>query len=187
VTGVAGGRDRLAGIDLQGDERQGPTAAVAGVLRDATAAGLKVRVHAGELSGPDSVRAAVFGHGVRQISHGVRAAEDPALVRELASAGVFLHVCPTSNLRLGCAPSYRAHPLRVRADAGVRCTVNSDDPLLFATDIVGEYRILVREMGFVPADVAEFARNGFRASLLPADRVQAACADIDNGGLPTWP
>lgn len=187
VTGVARGRDWLAGIDLQGDERQGETATFAAVLRDAAAAGLKVRVHAGELNGPDAVRATVFDHGVRQISHGVRAAEDPALLRELATAGVFLHVCPTSNLLLGCAPSYREHPLRSLVDAGVRCTVNSDDPLLFATDIVQEYRTLVREMGFTPADVAEFARNGFRASLLPADRVQAACADIDNGGLPAWP
>ena len=187
VTGAARGHDWLAGIDLQGDERQGETAAFASVLRDASAAELKVRAHAGELQGSDAVRATVFDHGVRQISHGVRAAEDPALLRELASAGVFLHVCPTSNVLLGCTASYGDHPLRALVDAGVRCTVNSDDPLLFATDIVREYRLLVSEMGFSPADVAEFARNGFRASLLPTDRVQAACADIDNGGLLAWP
>jgi adenosine deaminase len=140
---------------------------------------LKLRAHAGELCGAGNVRAAVLESGVRDISHGIRAVEDPELVRELAALGVFLHVSPTSNVLLGCAASRRDHPLRALVDAGVRCTVNADNPLLFATDVVQEYRYAVREMGFSPVAVAEFARNGFRASLLPAERVQALCAEID--------
>jgi adenosine deaminase len=172
-------RGWLDGIELHSDERLGEHRAFLDVYAHAAAAGLKLRAHAGELCGPDNVRAAVMESGVRDISHGIRAIEDPALVRELVARGVFLHVCPTSNVRLGCAASHRDHPLRALVDAGVRCTVNSDNPLLFATDIVQEYRHAVREMGFSPAAVAEFARNGFRASLLPADRVQALCAEID--------
>lgn len=172
-------RGWLDGVELHGDERLGEHRAFLDVFTRAAAAGLKLRAHAGELCGPDNVRAAVMDSGVRDISHGIRAIEDPALVRELAARGVFLHVCPTSNVRLGCASSHREHPLRALVDAGVRCTVNADNPLLFATDVVQEYGYAVREMGFSPATVAEFARNAFRASLLPADRVRALCAEID--------
>jgi adenosine deaminase len=183
VAAFAQPRGWIDGVELHGDERLGDHRAFLDVYARAAAAGLKARAHAGELCGPDNVRCAVVESGVRDISHGIRAVEDPALVRELAARGVFLHVCPTSNVRLGYAASHRAHPLRALVDAGVRCTVNADNPLLFGTDIVQEYGRLVREMGFTPADVAEFARNGFRASLLPADRVQAYCADIEQGAL----
>lgn len=187
IAGFALTRGWLDGIDLQGDERVGEPRAFAEVFRRAADAGLKLRAHAGELTGPATVRATVFDHGVRQIAHGVRAVEDPGLVRGLAAAGVYLHVCPTSNVLLECAPSFKGHQLRRLVDAGVPCTVNSDDPVLFGTDIAGEYRVLVREMGFSPREVMEFARNSFRASLLPADRIAALCAEIDARGAIAWP
>ena len=183
-------RGWVSGVELQGDERAGDVGDFAGIFRRAADAGLKIRAHAGELSGPASVRATVFDHGVGQISHGVRAAEDPVLVRELAAAGVYLHVCPTSNVLLECATSYRDHQLRTLRDAGVRCSVNSDDPLLFGTDILNEYRLLVREMGFLPREVAEFAKNGFRASLLQETTITARCDEIDAThpeGAMSWP
>lgn len=179
VAGFALPRGWLAGIDLQGDERLGEHRAFAPLCRRAADAGVKLRAHAGEICGPSNVRAAVFESGVEHISHGVRAVEDPALVGELAARGVYLHVCPTSNVLLECSPSHREHQLRTLLDAGVRCTVNSDDPLLFGTDITTEYRLLIREMGFSPREVAELARNGFRASLLAPGSVAALCAEID--------
>ena len=172
-------RGWLDGIELQGDERLGEHRAFLEVYRRAADAGLKLRAHAGELCGPENVRAAVVESGVRDISHGIRAVDDPSLVRELAARGVFLHVCPTSNVRLGCAPSHREHPLRALVDAGVRCTVNADNPLLFGTDITAEYGHLVHDMGFTPREVAELAKNGFRASLWSPEQVAAACAEID--------
>jgi adenine deaminase len=174
--GAHGGLD---GIDLQGDERLGDVGAFADVFRRAADSGLKLRAHAGELAGAESVRATVFDHGVRQISHGVRAIEDAALVAKLARHGVFLHVCPTSNVLLECAASHREHPLRALHDAGVRCTLSSDDPLVFGSDVENEYRVLIREMGFSPRDAAELAKNGFRASLLPASEIAARCDEID--------
>lgn len=172
-------RHWLAGIDLQSDERHGDNRAFVSVYRRAADLGLKLRAHAGEICGAFNVRDAAFLCGVTDISHGVRAVEDPRLVRDLASAGVFLHVCPTSNVLLEVAHGYNTHPLRTLCEAGVRCTVNSDDPLPFGTDITGEYRVLMREMGFTLREVGEFAKTAFNASLLDTGRKAELCAEVD--------
>jgi adenosine deaminase len=169
----------LAGIDLQGDERLSENRAFVGVYRRAAALGLKLRAHAGEIGGAGNVRDAAFLCGVTDISHGVRAVEDPGLLRELASAGVFLHVCPTSNDLLEVARGYDTHQLRTLCEAGVRCTINSDDPLPFGTDITGEYRVLMREMGFTLRDVGEFVKVAFNASLLETRRKAELCTEVD--------
>src|SRR5262249_53919612 len=169
----------LAGIDLGGDERLCDNRAYVSVYRRAADLGLKLRAHAGEICGAFNVCDAVFLCGVTDISHGVRAAEDMDLVRDLASAGVFLHVCPTSNVLLEVARGYDTHPLHTLCEAGVRCTVNSDDPLPFGTDITGEYRVLMREMGFTLYEVGEFAKTAFNASLLDTSRKAELCAEVD--------
>lgn len=170
----------LAGIDLQSDERARTNADFAGLYRAAAGMGLKLRAHAGELGGPRNVRDAVELCGVRHVSHGVRAAEDPALLADLARDGVWLHVCPASNVRLRVCENLRTHPLRDLLAAGVRCTVSSDDPLLFDTDITREFLALANEMAFTPREVADLAKNGFRSSLLPAAEIEAACAAVDS-------
>jgi adenosine deaminase len=172
-------RGWISGIDLQSDERRGENRAFVDLYRRATALDLKLRAHAGEICGAQNVRDAVFLCGVQDISHGVRAIEDAALLRELARTGVFLHVCPTSNVLLEVARGYAAHPLRTLCDAGVRCTVNSDDPLPFGTDITGEYRVLLREMGFSLREVGEFVKNAFAASLLDPAKRAALCTEVD--------
>jgi adenosine deaminase len=179
VAGFALAPGWLSGIDLQSDERLGESRAYADVYRRAAELGLKLRAHAGEICGAFSVRDAVVECGARQISHGVRAVEDPALVQDLARRGVVLHVCPTSNVMLGCAKDYRTHPLRALLKSGVLCTVNSDDPLMFGCDITSEYAVLVREMGLSLTEVAALARTAFRASLLAPDLAERFCADVD--------
>ena len=151
----------------------------AGLYRKAAKLGLKLRAHAGELGGPENVRDAVDLCGALHISHGTRAAEDPALVAHLARTGAWLHTAPSSNWLLGVCPSLEAHPLRQLHNAGVRCTVNSDDPLLFATDTTREYLIAAKTLGFSASEIAGLAKNAFRASLLPANDVEAACLEID--------
>ena len=115
--------------------------------------------------------------GADRIGHGVRAIEDPALVRELARRGVALEVCPTSNVRLGIYSSYAAHPLRRLYEAGVPVTVNSDDPGLFGTSVAREAELLVSHLGLGAAEADEVLKNGVRRSFLPAAhplRVEAA-------------
>jgi adenosine deaminase len=85
----------------------------------------------------------------------------------------------TSNVLLEVSCGYASHPLRALCDAGVRCTVNSDDPLPFGTDITGEYHVLLREMGFSLREVGAFAKNAFAASLLDPVKRAALCTEVD--------
>jgi aminodeoxyfutalosine deaminase len=50
-----------------------------------------------------------------------------------------LDVCPISNLRTGAVPSLGEHPLPKLVAAGVRCSISTDDPEMFATDLTREY------------------------------------------------
>jgi adenosine deaminase len=169
----------IRGIDLQSDERARPNRDFEGLYRKAGAFGLKLRAHAGELGGPENVRDAMDVCGVSHISHGTRASEDPTLVAELARRGTWLHLCPSSNVLLRVSPSLAAHPLRRFHEAGVRCTVNSDDPLIFGTDTTREYLLAATEMGLGASGAAELAKNAFRASLLSPAAIDAACRQID--------
>ena len=74
-----------------------------------------------------------------RIGHGVRSIEDPRLVEELARRGTILEVCPGSNIALGLYPDRAAHPLHRLIAAGVRVTLNSDDPPFFHTTLGAEY------------------------------------------------
>jgi aminodeoxyfutalosine deaminase len=97
-------------------------------------------------AGPSSVRGALDTLRADRIRHGVRAADDPGLLRELAARGVVLDVCPISNLRTGVVSSLADHPLPVLTAAGVVCSVSTDDPAMFDTDLSADYAA-ARELG----------------------------------------
>jgi aminodeoxyfutalosine deaminase len=102
--------------------------------------GLGIVPHAGEADGPASIRE-VLAMDPDRIRHGIRAVEDPDLLAEIAGRGLVLDVCPTSNVRTACVPSLAEHPLpRLRA-AGIQCTINTDDPAMFGTDLGREYAV----------------------------------------------
>ncbi len=161
----------IVGIGLGGPEHLAPPQPYAAVYARAAELGLRRVAHAGEAAGPESVRGAVEALGVERIGHGVRAIEDPALVRELARRGVALEVCPTSNVRTGVVRSLAAHPIRALFDAGVPITLSSDDPTFFGADIVDEYESL-RRLGFSDAELLKITRCGFEVSFL-AERERA--------------
>ncbi len=95
--------------------------------------------HAGEFLGPESVRGALEELHADRIRHGIRSVEDPGLVAELAGRGTVLDVCPISNVYLGAVPSLEEHPLPQLVAAGVRCSISTDDPAMFDTDLTRDY------------------------------------------------
>jgi adenosine deaminase len=149
-----------------------------------------VAPHAGELAGPDSVRAAVEELGATRIAHGVRAVEDPRLLEDLASRNVTLDVCLTSNSALGVYPDVARHPLPDLLAAGVGCSLGADDPLMFGSGLLGEYETARGELGLTDHQLAALARTSIRTSGAPATTVTSALAGIDdwlrqeNAGLP---
>lgn len=168
----------LAGIDLHGYELEGPTATQKPAFDVARAAGLHLRAHAGEHGTVRDVRAAIEILGVASINHGLRAADDPGLLRELAARGIAVHLCPTSNLLLGLVPSYGEYPLRRFLDAGVRVTLNSDDPLLFGTDLPTEFARLRAALTLRPDEMRALYENAWRAALVPPAARAAHLAEV---------
>jgi aminodeoxyfutalosine deaminase len=134
----------VVGIGLGGSEGDYPPEPFAEVFARARDAGLGSVPHAGEAEGPASIRGALGALGAVRIRHGIRAIEDASLVAELAERGIVLDVCPTSNLRTGVVAALSSHPLPELVAAGVRCTVNTDDPAMFGTDLAQEFAIAQR-------------------------------------------
>jgi adenosine deaminase len=146
-------------IDLYGDENLGEVADFAPLYALAAEHGLKRKAHAGELCGADRVRTAIELLGLDAVHHGVRAADDAAVVALLAERGIVLHICPTSNVLLGISPSFAEHPARRLFDAGVPLTVNTDDFTLFGASCCDELLNLGR-MGFTAAEIAHIVATG---------------------------
>ena len=100
--------------------------------------GLGIVPHAGEASGAESVRE-ILALDPDRIRHGIRSIEDPSVLAEILERGLVLDVCPTSNVRTGVVPSLAEHPLPKLRAAGVPCTVNTDDPAMFGTNLAREH------------------------------------------------
>ena len=156
----------ITGFNLAGEERMHQVADFTRAFDIARDAGLGITIHAGELSGAFSVRDALDHVRPSRISHGVRAIEDADLVKRLADEGVVLEVCPGSNISLSVFPDFESHPLRALHEAGVRVTLNSDDPPFFHTSLAREYEIASTVMGFSDDEILGMTRTAIEAAFV---------------------
>jgi adenosine deaminase len=173
------GWDALAGVDLHGFEEMPTEPWSFGVWERMRRAGKVTKCHAGEFAGPAKVREAIQQLGVRRVQHGVRSVEDPAVVRLAADAGVTFDMCPLSNVGLRVVPDIASHPIRRLMQAGINCTVSTDDPLSFANTLSEEYAALAAEGGFTRAELARIARNGWSVADVAEPERRARLAEID--------
>ncbi len=169
----------VVAFGLVNDEEGHPPEPFAEAFAIAREAGLLAVPHAGELAGPDSIRGALDVLGAARIQHGVRAVEDPALVERLAAERICLDVCPTSNLMLGVVADLADHPLPRLLDAGVPCSVNGDDPLLFGSGLLGEYAVCRERLGLDDAALARVAAASLAHSGAPGSLKAAGAVAID--------
>jgi adenosine deaminase len=169
--------DRIAGVGLDSSELGHPPDKFTRVFAAAAALGLKRMAHAGEEGPPDYVRQALDVLKVDRLDHGNRALEDGALTARLARDGTTLTVCPLSNFRLKIVTSPADHPIARMLRAGLRATVNSDDPAYFGGYINDNYRAVAPLLD--RADLVALARNSFLGSFLDPARIARHLADID--------
>ncbi len=160
----------VAGIGIGGDERRAEPQQFREMYEYAAQHGLRLTVHAGETVGAESIWGALRELKADRIGHGLHASDDPELVRYLAERQIPVEVCITSNVMTGCCSTVEQHPIRRLFDAGVRVTLNTDDPDMFHTNLLREYRIAQQVFGFSEAELRELARNSFRASFLPEEK-----------------
>jgi aminodeoxyfutalosine deaminase len=173
----------LIGFGLGGPE--------AGIWRDsyrdafaiARAAGLHSLPHAGESVGPHEVWAAIDGLGAERIGHGIAAADDPALLDRLRDEQITLEICPSSNVATGVVPSLAEHPLPRLLDAGVPIVLGSDDPPMFNTTLVEEYRRVRDQFGLSARQLRALARASIEASFAPPALKQQLLSSQDGPGI----
>ncbi len=169
----------VVGFGLSNDERRGVIEEFAPAFRIAARAGLLSAPHGGELRGPDSVRGCLDALHATRLGHGVRSAEDPALLERIAREGVTLEICPASNVALGVYAKLEEVPLRTLTGAGARIALGADDPLLFGSRLLDQYEIARTVHGYSDAELADLARSSVAGSAAPADVRHRLLAGID--------
>lgn len=163
-------RDRnVVGIGIGGDERRAGAEMYRALYAQAKVRGLRLTAHAGETLGPESIWAAL-NIGAERIGHALTAHIDEDLMRVLAERQVPIEVCFSSNLRTACCPHPHSHPVRRYFDQGLMVTINSDDPAMFQTTLLDEYRRVQEHFEFTDEQMRELARNSFEASFLAAEK-----------------
>ncbi|MFD3541885.1 adenosine deaminase [Streptomyces sp. NPDC058662] len=170
----------VVGFGLSNDERRGMARDFDRAFAIAREGGLLAAPHGGELSGPASVRDCLDDLHAARIGHGVRAAEDPRLLKRLADRQITCEVCPASNVALGVYQRPEDVPLRTLFDAGVPMALGADDPLLFGSRLAAQYEIARRHHGFTDPELAELARQSVRGSAAPDDVQAKLLAGIDH-------
>lgn len=176
----------FVGLGLGGVEEGFPASLFEDTYREARRLGLRVVAHAGETTGARTVQDAVRILKAERIGHGIRCLDDADLVAELRDTQLPLEVCPTSNYCLGVVERDRPHPLRRMVDAGLFCTVNSDDPPMFDTTLIDEYKLLARQ-GFRWNELIQLNLNAVDASFMPNDekaQLRAQIHAVTNGTDP---
>jgi adenosine deaminase len=172
--------DKLIGVGLDSSERGHPPLKYKAVFDAARTRGLRAVAHAGEEGPPDYVWSALRDLAVERIDHGVRAIEDMSLVAHLAERGVPLTVCPLSNVKLKVFKRLEDHSLAKLLRAGVKVTLNSDDPSYFGGYITDNILASRRALALGDDEVRVLGRNAFEASFLPPARKAALLRDYDD-------
>lgn len=157
---IAGGY--FKSIDVCGGENIKPFEAFVPLYRKAEQYHLIKRMHVGESGSADDVRRAVEVLGLDEIHHGIHASESDGVMRFLADNEIQLNVCPSSNVMLGYAPSFKDHPIKVLYENGVKVTINTDDLLIFDSSIENEYLRLYQAGALSAEQLDEIRRIGLK-------------------------
>lgn len=169
----------VVGFGLSNDERRGETEAFRPAFDIARRAGLASLPHGGELRGPDHVHTCLDALHPTRLGHGVRSVEDPRLLERIVAADIALEVCPVSNVALGVYSDLTSVPLPQLMEAGATVALGADDPLLFGSQLAGQYATMRAAHDLDDEQLAELARMSMRASRAPDSVKESVLAEID--------
>jgi adenosine deaminase len=127
--------------------------------------GYNITAHAGEIEGPGSVKEIIDYFHADRIGHGIRSKEDPSLFDSLKKSGIHFEICPTANRIIGlCRNSF--DPIREIIAEQINFSINTDDELIFDTDITQEISILLDVHAMSPDEILMNQRNALLNSFL---------------------
>jgi adenosine deaminase len=155
----------VIGLGLAGQEVGYPPEDFVDTFAKARLQGLRVVAHAGEAAGAESIWGALHQLNAERIGHGIRCLDDDVLVQQLRDLQTPIEVSPQSNYCLGIVQRHQPHPIRQMVDAGLFCTLNSDDPPMFKTNLVNEY-ITLAQQGFSWEELWQLNLNTLEATFL---------------------
>lgn len=176
------GNPLVAGFGLAGDERIGDFEDFVRAFEIAREAGLGITVHAGELTGWQTVESALDHIRPARVGHGVRAIENADLVRRIADEGIVLECCPGSNVALGVFAGFAEHPFAALRNAGCKVTLNSDDPPYFSTSLQREYDFAAKHFGMKDKDLLAVTRTAIEAAFVDRKTKAALLARLMEKG-----
>jgi adenosine deaminase len=168
----------IVGFGLSNDERIGSVADYEKAFRIARDGGLIATPHAGELLGATAVARTIDLLAPRRIGHGVRAAEDPAVLSRLADLEIACEVCPASNVALGVVAAHADLPLTQLLDAGVPVVLAADDPMLFKSGLLDQYAVARDIHGLSRTALAGLARASIENSTMARESQRTVLAEI---------
>jgi adenosine deaminase len=171
--------DMLIGVGLDSSEVGNPPEWFADAYQLARDAGLHAVAHAGEEGPPAYITGALDTLVSERIDHGVRSAEDPALVDRLVAEQIPLTMCPLSNVKLRVFDRLENHNLKDLLDRGVRVTINSDDPAYFGGYVLDNYVAIAEALDLSREDLIVLARNSIEATFLDPDEKRVLLAELD--------
>lgn len=138
-------------LDCYGDELSQPIENFNPIYRKAREHGLILKAHVGEWGSAEDVQKAVELLDLDEVQHGIAAAKSPAVMAYLAQRKIRLNLTLSSNVLLGRVPSMKEHPIAVLKRSGIEVTINSDDVLIFDSDVSLEY-LRARQAGLLSAE-----------------------------------
>jgi adenosine deaminase len=159
--------DNIVAIDTGGEELGFPPKSYVNVYRKAKEHGLGLVAHQGEGAGSEYVWECLEYLKPERIGHWVAAAEDPNLLKEISRRGISIETCPISNIKTGIVSELSRHPIRKFIEAGIKVSVNTDDPTMFGTDMNKEYLILYKALGFTTNELFKITLDSIETSFIP--------------------
>ncbi|QGQ25373.1 adenosine deaminase [Gimesia benthica] len=171
-------REQFIGVGLDSSEVGHPPSKFVKVFEEARRNGLHIVCHAGEEGPPEYITEALDLLHAERIDHGVHCMEDPALVERLAVEQIPLTVCPLSNVRLCVYPDMSQHPIKRMLEAGLRVTVNSDDPPYFGGYVNENFTAVQQALDLSRQELIQLARNSFTSAFLTDAEQQKLLAEL---------
>ena len=171
----------IVGLDIAGNEAEFSGKPFAPIFREAKESGLKITVHAGEWGGAENVREAIEVLGADRIGHGVRIMEDKNVVALAKERGTVFEVCVTSNHQSGVISSLKRHPLPKMIEAGLKTTINTDDPSISRISLSSEFQMAHERLGLSMLALKEQTLNAIEAAFVSEEEREGLVKEFKKG------
>ena len=173
-------KDKIIGVGLDSSEMGHPPSKFQSVFSKAREAGFHIVAHAGEEGPPEYIYEALDLLKVERIDHGNTSMQDPELLKRLAKEQMPLTVCPLSNTKLCVVDNMKNHPLPQMLEAGLKVTINSDDPAYFGGYLNENYEAISPIINDDKKILSRLAKNSFESAFISELEKTRLVSGVDN-------